>query len=612
MNTKQPLAIFTYLLPLFVLATAAAMGLAAEEPLYRSPIQLAPVPGDRFVVVSNQQAGSVSLVDLESGQVVQETAVGREPTGIAVAPDGKTLAVACRYSDRVVILALPELRKLAEVPVPNQPFDLLWDHAGSLWVSCSGKDEVVVTVDPKAARVRRRVAVPQNPKHLALSSDGNCLYVACDSYDLSRPVVRIDVRTGRIVDQAELRPASNVRELVEVGPGVLAVAHLIPKPFVPLTQVRQGWVNNNAVTFIRFDDTPPRVATVILDDAHRYYANPYGLAVTPERNRLLISCAGVDELLVYDLRGLLKAAFDRTSDRGYVPLGASARHRLAVVPVGRNPYGVVVAGRGVAVVADRLSDTLSLIDTAHWTAATTIPVGETARVTARRRGEILFNSAALCFQRQFSCASCHPEGHTTGLSWDLEDDGLGNVKNIRSFRGVAGTAPFRWQGEAAEVGANECGPTITLAMRGSPLSLEDLKALESFVLSVPLVPNPYRQPDGSLSEAARRGKALFEGKAGCIKCHSGPKFTNRKRRDVGTGAGRYSPLKLPSGRTLYPTQFDVPQLVGIWDSPPYLHDGRAKTLLEVLTKYNPDDKHGKTSALSDEQLRDLVAYLLSL
>jgi len=189
---------------------------------------------------------------------------------------------------------------------------------------------------------------------------------------------------------------------------------------------------------------------------------------------------------------------------------------------------------------------------------------------------------------------------------------LGTLKNIKSFRGVKGSQPFRWQGEALEIGANECGPTVTGAMRGQPLTDEDLNALASFVENMPLLPNPYRGPRGELSAAAKRGEQIFKGKAECVKCHPLPATTNNKRADVGTGTGRPDPLKMPNGQTIYPMQFDVPHLRGAWDSAPYLHDGRAKTLLEVFTKFNPENKHGKTKGLTKQELDDLVAFVQSL
>jgi cytochrome c peroxidase len=59
-------------------------------------------------------------------------------------------------------------------------------------------------------------------------------------------------------------------------------------------------------------------------------------------------------------------------------------------------------------------------------------------------------------------------------------------------------------------------------------------------------------------------------------------------------------------------QYDTPTLLGIYRTPPYLHHGQAATLEEVLTKYNRDDRHGRTSHLNGEQIADLVEFLKSL
>jgi len=49
----------------------------------------------------------------------------------------------------------------------------------------------------------------------------------------------------------------------------------------------------------------------------------------------------------------------------------------------------------------------------------------------------------------------------------------------------------------------------------------------------------------------------------------------------------------------------------VWRTAPYLFDGRAVTMLEVLTKFNPKDTHGATSKLSKQQIADLAEYVLS-
>ena len=74
-----------------------------------------------------------------------------------------------------------------------------------------------------------------------------------------------------------------------------------------------------------------------------------------------------------------------------------------------------------------------------------------------------------------------------------------------------------------------------------------------------------------------------------------------KKYDVGTGRDREENL-----------EFDTPMLIELWRSAPYLHDGRAVTMKDVLTKDNHDDKHGRTSNLTAEQINDLVQFVLSL
>ena len=58
--------------------------------------------------------------------------------------------------------------------------------------------------------------------------------------------------------------------------------------------------------------------------------------------------------------------------------------------------------------------------------------------------------------------------------------------------------------------------------------------------------------------------------------------------------------------------FDTPTLAECWRTAPYLYDGRAPTMRDVLTVCNPDDAHGETKNLSDEEIDDLAEYVLSL
>ena len=126
--------------------------------------------------------------------------------------------------------------------------------------------------------------------------------------------------------------------------------------------------------------------------------------------------------------------------------------------------------------------------------------------------------------------------------------------------------------------------------------------MDAFLQSLLPIPSPHLV-NGHLSTAAQRGRQLFTStKTGCAVCHPPPLFTDLAAYDVGT-AGDYDKSS---------DRFDTPTLVELWRTAPYLHNGSAATLRDVLTKGNARDLHGKTSHLTSEQIGDLVEYLLSL
>ena len=58
--------------------------------------------------------------------------------------------------------------------------------------------------------------------------------------------------------------------------------------------------------------------------------------------------------------------------------------------------------------------------------------------------------------------------------------------------------------------------------------------------------------------------------------------------------------------------FYTPTLVEVWRTAPYLHDGSAATIQDVLTTRNPNNEHGVTKELTEQELNDLCEYVLSL
>jgi YVTN family beta-propeller protein len=286
----------------------------------------------------------------------------------------------------------------------------------------------------------------------------------------------------------------------------------------------------------------------------------------------------------------------------------------ARVAVGHNPRGLALSPDGGRLyVANRLDDTISVIDTKAEKVVSTFDLGGPRIVDAIRRGERLFYTADFAFQGQFGCSNCHIDATIDGLEWDLEPDGFGkDIVDNRSLENLAGTEPFKWNGGNPDM-PTECGPrTEKFFFRSQSFNQQQLTDLVTFVYSLPYRPNRYRPANAELTPAQEHGKALFErtkSKDGteipqsnqCIYCHSGPKYTNQKQFDIGSGK--------PTDRS---PVLDVPQLPNVAYSSPYLHDGSARSLEEIWTVFNPKDRHGVTNDLTKDELNDLIEYLKTL
>jgi len=129
------------------------------------------------------------------------------------------------------------------------------------------------------------------------------------------------------------------------------------------------------------------------------------------------------------------------------------------------------------------------------------------------------------------------------------------------------------------------------------------EALESYVMSLPAAPPTWLAasvaPD---AQAVSAGYQAFQ-KARCTLCHSPPAFTNLSQHPV---ASLFDDFANPT-RTL-----DTPSLLGLSKSAPYLYDGRAKTIEEVLTTHNQNERHGHVAELSERERQDLIVFLETL
>ena len=598
-----------------------------EDDLYKSPIQLLASADGRRLYVACEGTDEVLVVDTRRREVVGGIAVGRLPFGLALSADQRTLWVSNREEHSVSRVDLGAMREVGRVEVGDDPHAVVVSADGStLFVTNLGTNDLSV-VDIATGAEIRRLPMGQAPFDLALAPDGRSLWASnqySNPYPFRTPSVLeltgIDPERRIVVDRREIR-STVVGQGVAVSPdgNFVAVALESPKNLIPQTQIYQGWM----VTYgFALAETRPhgRTAQLLIDEPNLYFADPYGIAFTPD-GRLWISSSGADAVTVVDmekvaavleLEGGRIGVDDATLERYGRHLALSNEYVLARIGTGSNPKDVAVSPDGRTVyVADRLSDQITVIDARKLAPSGVIPLGGPQAITTLRRGARLFNYSSISFQHQLSCATCHPEEHVDGLSYDIAvDGGMGrNLVDNMTMRGVAETAPFKWSGKNPTLQRQEGPRAAQLFFRTHGFDDDEREAISRFIESIPLRPNRFRHDGQPLDEFQLLGRRIFErvyDNTGvyipianrCATCHPPPFGTDRRKHDIG-GKGYHD----------WDGLFDTPHITNVYQKGPFLHDGRSSTLEEIWTVFNPDDTHGRTNDLTKDQLNALIEYL---
>jgi YVTN family beta-propeller protein len=620
---------------------------APTEPAYLTPVEIKLSAGGRTLFVVCEGSDSVLAVDTQTKKVVSKAQVGRKPMGLAISPDGKSLYVSNEWSDTVSEVDAATFVVKRTLKTGWGPVGLVTDSAGkTLYVANSIADSVSLIDVASGAEIKRFVT-HRYPEQVMLARDGRRVYVSnilpqLGPYD-QPPVselLAIDT-TKQLVAERILIPGSiELRHIAEAPPivpslsdrriggqrpplqgGYLLVPLMRPKNLGPLIQVSQGWMMTHGMAVIRpavgasVGGAPSKVTQVVLDDIDYYFATNAGVAFTPDGRRALVTSSDADIVSILDTARLAQRLRQVPTEELANRLDSAAAIVEKRLPTGHNPTSVVVSRDSRwAYIANHLDDSLTVVDLAQAKVASTIDLGGPKEITLMRRGEQMFHAAKFCYQGQFACATCHPNSHLDGLSWNLETPQLGRdrVAN-RTLRGIRETAPYKWNGHNPDL-ATQCGPRIAkFFFRSEGFNTQELEALLTYLNNIPLAPNRHLAPDGQLTEAQERGKTIFyrqytNGGRGipvqnrCDTCHPAEThYTARYSTDVASA-------------TQYDTNgmFDVPQLDRVYEDAPYLHNGEALTLEEIWTVFNNQDTHGVTSDMSKEQLNDLIEFLKTL
>jgi YVTN family beta-propeller protein len=613
------------LIPVCGLAPRAVKGAGAQGNQsvaqdYASPLEVLLSPNGARLYVLCQQSEEVRVLNAASFALIKTIAVGRVPRGFSLSPSGDRLYVTNSWDDTLSVIDTGTLAVVHTWPVGTEPSSVVEDKSGKRLFVASRISGNVAVLDAQTGAEEKRLKAGRGASYLTPSPDGSHIY-ATHIFPNPSPyrtapeseVTVVDPIRAVVVDRMPLHAIAGVFHLAFSADGRLGVvAEYHPKNLVPLAHLEHGGAF--ADTLMLFGADVGKPVEVPLDELERYASQPFDVVITPDKSRIYVTLGGSESVIAVDVQRLLHFIRSRRypeSGSFAQDLSASGNYVVARIPVGKNPRGLALTRDGRRLfVANRLDDTISVIDTRTNRVASTIQLASPKTISVQRRGEQAFYSAQYSFQGQIGCSTCHIDSTFDGLTWDLEPDGFGrDIVDNRPIEDLKDTEPFKWNGGNPNL-PTECGPrTEKFFWRSENYDSRTLTDLVSYVRALPSRPNRWRLPHGELTPAQERGKVYFvrsQDKFGkpipetnrCAYCHSGPKGTNQKSFDVGTRK-----------TTDNPSLLDTPQLSNIALTAPYLHDGSARTLEEIWTVYNPDDKHGRTNDLTKDELNDLIEYL---
>jgi YVTN family beta-propeller protein len=574
----------------------------------------------RSLWVVNPDADSVTRVDTRTLEAAAPRAVGREPWAVSVTPSG-LVVVMNRLGGSLTLL---DGGSRSDVPVGPEPGGLALSLDGShAYVTVSSADEVAV-VDLRLRQVVRRVPVGRVPWAVAVrgDADGDEVVVAHrfarpregggearnDGKEAFLTVVRGDSLAEVVLPPVEFG-YPNVLEGLALAGGTVLVAHQLNRPEPP--RDFENTVSGGLAT-IALDGGAPALAGHLHlndDDFSTPTAYPRAVALTVDGATAFVVLSGSDAVMGVDL----------ADPRGPRLLG--------FWPAGSNPRGIVLdEASSRAYVMNYLSRDVSVLDVADIRARREIARIDVAPETLDPellRGKVLFNNASdprISHLGWISCASCHPDGGSDTTTWVTPE---GHRQTMPLWR-LDGTAPFHASATRDEIQDFEVeiegfmggwglapGPVAPLLGEPNGGRSADLDALATYVLrGIRTAAAPAGDP-----ALVALGREVFAA-TGCAECHAGPAWTRSSLPGpVGTLApdgeeevvtalvdvGTYA----PETDVLGANGFDVPTLLGLHATAPYLHDGRAATLEELLEWHGP-------AGLATAEREALVAFLASI
>jgi mono/diheme cytochrome c family protein len=571
--------------------------------------------GRVIAYVADADEPTLHTVDVDAREEIATTALRGRPEQVLVLADGR-VAVTLRSSNAVEVLEPAGrddagLASLCAVETPVEPVALALTPDDATLLVTSGWGQALTAFDAGSLTPRYQAKLARDARAVVVSDDGSRAFVA---HVVEARTSVVDLTTSeheaRLIDlrargtdsgpDGSLRKGCQGFSLAKVEPegDPQHPSKLVDRVFAPMVSVNSGEGQESSSGY--GNESPTEVAEVAVIDAaaERPLTRSVRLpsdgtaqtqcllprAAVYDDGSLYVTCLGIDALVRLDARSLDPAQAE------------IKRWRVA-----SGPTGVALDHEGKrAVVWSQFDRELAFIAVdgdqppAHLAVARR-SAGIPANVALGRKIFHRMGDARISSDGR-ACASCHPDGREDALTWSTPD----GARQTPMLAGrLSDTAPYGWLGSSAKIEDHLKKTFERLGGEGLPDA--EVAALVDYVstLAPPIERPAVRSPEHAA--LVDRGRTLFESaEASCATCHDAARgFADGERHKV---------MAQPAADA--PDGFDTPSLRYIARTGPYFHDGRYKTLDDVLTA--PDHAMGGSTRLSRQDRAALVAYLETL
>jgi len=588
-----------------------------------SPVALAALGERTIAYVADADEPTLHTIDVDTHKEIATTRLRGRPEQLLVLADGR-VAATLRASNAVEVLepavrAESGLTSRCSIETPAEPVALAETPDDATVLVTSGWGHALSAFDARTFGASYQVKVARDPRAVVVSDDGSRAFVAhvvearmsvVDLTTREHEVRLVDLRARLGADatggEATLRKGCQGFALAQVGAeGDSELAKkMVGRVFAPMVSVNPGDGSDSSGYGTESPSEVPEVA-VVDAAAERALTRSVVLpqngtargecllprAAAYDDGSLYVTCLGIDSLVKLDARSL---------DPAHAEL---QRWKLAA-----GPTGVAVDHvKHRAVVWSQFDREVAFVSTDSDAPPTRLSVSRGAEgITANvALGRALFHQVddTRISADGRACASCHPDGREDALTWSTPD---GTRQTPMLAGRIADTAPYGWMGASAKL-QDHLKKTFE-RLSGDGLPTAEVSALVDYIstMAPPIAAGAagaHASEEASVERRAlvERGRALFESSdTACSTCHdSGHAFTDGERHQV-------MAQPVPGQATA----FDTPSLRYVGGTAPYFHDGRYRTLDDVLTA--PDHAMGKSTRLTRPDRAALVAYLETL